>query len=121
MVRSSSSPTISSSPRKRGSPDGVEPKEIPAFAGMTGGEGEGAVPSRRFSYLRDPEAIYRQSFATIRAEARLDRFPPDVAGLAIRVAHTYDMVEMIDDLLFTPDVAARDRTALTAGAPMLVD
>lgn len=120
MARLSSSPTIPSSPRKRGSPDGVELEEIPAFAGMTG-EGEGAGPSRRYDYLRDPEAIYRQSFATIRAEARLERFPPDVAGLAVRVAHACGMVEVVDDLVFTPDVAARGRAALLAGAPVLVD
>ncbi|MBW8728207.1 MAG: precorrin-8X methylmutase [Inquilinus limosus] len=84
-------------------------------------ESEEGVASRRFSYLRDPEAIYRQSFATIRAEARLERFPPDVAGLAVRVAHACGMVEVVDDLLFTPDVAARGRAALLAGAPVLVD
>ncbi|MGK9169537.1 precorrin-8X methylmutase [Inquilinus limosus] len=81
--------------------------------------GEGGAT--RFSYLRDPEAIYRQSFATIRAEARLERFPPDVAGLAVRIAHACGMVEVVDDLVFTHDVAARGRAALLAGAPVLVD
>jgi precorrin-8X/cobalt-precorrin-8 methylmutase len=100
----------------------MEGKEIPAFAGMTvEGEGAGTVPSRRFSYLRDPDAIYRQSFATIRAEARLERFPPDVAEIAIRVAHACGMVEVVDDLVFAPDVAVRGRAALAAGAPVLAD
>ena len=32
-----------------------------------------------YEYERDGTAIYRQSFATIRAEAALERFDPDVA------------------------------------------
>ena len=91
------------------------------LAMSSGGEATGADPSRRYDYLRDPDAIYRQSFATIRAEARLERFPPDVAEIAIRVAHACGMVEVVDDLVFDPDVAARGRAALAAGAPVLAD
>ncbi len=72
-------------------------------------------------YLRDPDAIYRQSFATIRAEADLSRFPADVAELAIRLIHTCGMVDLVDDLAFSADVVARGRAALQAGAPILVD
>ncbi|MBV9152264.1 MAG: precorrin-8X methylmutase, partial [Alphaproteobacteria bacterium] len=32
--------------------------------------------ANRYDYLRDPAAIYRQSFAAIHAEADLARFPP---------------------------------------------
>jgi precorrin-8X/cobalt-precorrin-8 methylmutase len=81
----------------------------------------GEASPGRTDYLRDPDAIYRQSFATIRAEARLERFPPDVAEIAIRVAHACGMVEVVDDLVFDPDVAARGRAALVAGAPVLAD
>ena len=81
----------------------------------------GEASSGRTDYLRDPDAIYRQSFATIRAEARLERFPPDVAEIAIRVAHACGMVEVVDDLVFAPDVAMRGRAALAAGAPVLAD
>ena len=31
---------------------------------------------RRFAYLKDGAAIYRQSFAIIRREAELERFSP---------------------------------------------
>ncbi len=31
-----------------------------------------------FDYLRDPQEIYRQSFATIEAEADLARFPEEL-------------------------------------------
>ncbi|WP_431854610.1 precorrin-8X methylmutase [Azospirillum sp.] len=72
-------------------------------------------------YLRDPDAIYRRSFATIRAEADLARFPPDVAELAIRLIHTCGMVDLADDIAFSADVVAQGRAALRAGAPILVD
>jgi precorrin isomerase len=72
-------------------------------------------------YLRDPDAIYRQSFATIRAEADLSRVPSDVAELAIRLIHTCGMVDLLDDLAWSADVVASGRAALRAGAPILVD
>jgi precorrin-8X/cobalt-precorrin-8 methylmutase len=40
-------------------------------------------------YIRDAAEIYRQSFATIRAEADLSRFPDDVARVVVvRLIHT---------------------------------
>jgi len=72
-------------------------------------------------YLRDPDAIYRQSFATIRAEADLARFPQDVAELVIRLIHTCGMVDLAGDIAFSEDVVAKGREALHAGAPILVD
>ncbi|MGB3409536.1 MAG: precorrin-8X methylmutase [Jannaschia sp.] len=72
-------------------------------------------------YERDPAAIYAASFATVRAEASLDRFPPDVAELAVRVIHACGMVEVADRLAFTPDVAASAVAALRAGAPVYAD
>lgn len=72
-------------------------------------------------YLREPDAIYRQSFATIRAEADLARFPADVAELVIRLVHTCGMVDLAGDIAFSNDVVAKGRAALKAGAPILVD
>ncbi|HYG89685.1 MAG TPA: precorrin-8X methylmutase [Azospirillum sp.] len=72
-------------------------------------------------YLRDPDAIYRQSFATIRAEADLSRLPADVAEMAVRLIHTCGMVDLVDDLAWSDDVVAKGRAALKAGAPILVD
>ena len=39
-------------------------------------------------YTRDAAEIYRQSFATIRAEADLDGLPEDVARVVVRLIHT---------------------------------
>lgn len=72
-------------------------------------------------YEKDPAAIYAASFATVRAEAGLDRFPPDVAELAVRVIHACGMVEIADRLSFSPDVAQAGMAALRAGAPVYAD
>ncbi|WP_189929176.1 precorrin-8X methylmutase [Streptomyces sulfonofaciens] len=74
-----------------------------------------------FEYEKDGAAIYRQSFATIRAEADLARLPSDVAQVAVRMIHACGMVDLVDDLGYTPGVVARARAALRAGAPVLCD
>jgi len=73
------------------------------------------------AYVRDPAEIYRLSFETIRREARLDRLPDDVAPLALRLIHACGMPDILEDLVFTPDVAAAGRGALEKGAPILCD
>ncbi|WMY12500.1 precorrin-8X methylmutase [Paraburkholderia phenoliruptrix] len=72
-------------------------------------------------YIRDGQEIYRQSFATIRAEADLSRLPADLEKLAVRVIHACGMVDVIDDLAFSPDAGTAGRTALAQGAPILCD
>ncbi len=72
-------------------------------------------------YLRDPDEITRRSFALIRREAALDRLPPDIAGVAARLIHACGMTDIVADLAFSADVAARGRAALAAGAPVLCD
>jgi precorrin-8X/cobalt-precorrin-8 methylmutase len=72
-------------------------------------------------YEKDPTAIYAQSFATVRAEARLDRFAPDMRPLIIRVIHACGMIEVADRLAFSQDAYAAGHAALQAGAPILCD
>jgi precorrin-8X/cobalt-precorrin-8 methylmutase len=72
-------------------------------------------------YIRDGQAIYRQSFATIRAEADLSRVPPDLEKLAVRVIHACGMVDVVQDLQFSPGAGTAGRRALAAGAPILCD
>jgi precorrin isomerase len=85
------------------------------------GQGRGGSANARPDYLRDPAAIYRESFAIIRREARLDRLPPDVAEIAVRLVHACGMTDIVEDLVFTGDVAERARAALSSGAPILCD
>ncbi len=72
-------------------------------------------------YLRNPQAIYEQSFATIRAEADLSRFDEDEAALAIRLIHACGMVDIADDLVISPGAMATGRSALEAGALVITD
>ena len=72
-------------------------------------------------YIRDAGEIYRQSFATIRAEADLSRFPDDVARVVIRLIHTCGLVEVTEHVSYTDDVVSRAHAALAAGAPVLCD
>jgi precorrin-8X/cobalt-precorrin-8 methylmutase len=72
-------------------------------------------------YERDPAAIYAASFATVRAEARLDRFDAETQKLVIRLIHACGMVEIADRLSLSPNAVAAGRAALRAGAPVLCD
>lgn len=72
-------------------------------------------------YLRDAAEIYRQSFATIRAEADLDRFPEDVARVVVRMIHTCGQVDLTGHIAFSPAVVSAAYGALAAGAPILCD
>lgn len=74
-----------------------------------------------FDYIRDGAAIYRQSFATIRAEADLTRFAPLEERVAVRVIHACGMVEVAADLRFSDDFAPKAHAALKGGAPILCD
>ncbi len=72
-------------------------------------------------YLRDPDEIYRRSFATIRGEADLSGLPPDVADVAVRLIHACGMTDIVADLAFGGDVAGATRRALASGAPVICD
>ncbi|MEM8980415.1 MAG: precorrin-8X methylmutase [Pseudomonadota bacterium] len=72
-------------------------------------------------YEKDPAAIYAQSFATVRKEARLERFAPEMEPVVTRLIHACGMIDIADRLAFSPDAAAKGRAAMKAGAPVLCD
>ena len=72
-------------------------------------------------YIRDGQEIYRRSFATIRAEANLDGIPADLEKLAVRVIHACGMVDVVQELRFSPGAGTAGREALAKGAPILCD
>ena len=72
-------------------------------------------------YIRDGQEIYRNSFAIIRAEADLSGIPDDLEKLAVRVIHACGMVDVVQDLRFSPGAGAAGRQALANGAPILCD
>jgi precorrin-8X/cobalt-precorrin-8 methylmutase len=78
-------------------------------------------PSHAYAYLREPAAISRKSFALVRAEANLARFPRPLRRVAARIAHAAGDTAMLDDLAWSAKAVAAAQAALTAGAPILVD
>jgi len=82
-----------------------------------------AIPDDKtnFDYLRDPAEISRRSFALVRAEGDLARFPRALRPLAQRLAHAAGESTILDDLAWSRGPVAAGRRALAAGAPILVD
>jgi precorrin isomerase len=72
-------------------------------------------------YVKDPAEIYRQSFATIEAEARLDGLPEQLRSVARRMIHACGMTDLVDDLGWHGDPVATARRAIAGGAPILTD
>ena len=74
-----------------------------------------------FDYVRDGAEIYRRSFATIRAEADLDRFPADLAQVVVRMIHSCGMTDLPRDVAASAGLVGQARAALRCGAPILCD
>lgn len=74
-----------------------------------------------YAYEKDGAAIYLESFATIRAEARLDRFAPDEEQVVVRMIHAAGMVGLEDHVKVAPGMVSAARVALEAGAPIFCD
>ena len=75
----------------------------------------------RHTYETDGDAIYRQSFAIIRAEADLSRFSATEELAVVRMIHATGMVGLEAHVRFTDGMADAARTALEGGAPILCD
>ncbi|QMV72364.1 precorrin-8X methylmutase [Comamonas piscis] len=73
------------------------------------------------TYETNGAEIYRQSFATIRREADLQRFTPGEERVAVRMIHAAGMVELAAHVQFSAGVVAAGQRALEAGAPVLCD
>jgi precorrin isomerase len=74
-----------------------------------------------YTYETDGAAIYRQSFAIIRAEADLARFAAHEERVVVRMIHAAGLVGLESLVEFTPGMAEAARDALRAGAPILCD
>ena len=73
------------------------------------------------TYETNGAEIYRQSFATIRREADLQRFTPGEERVAVRMIHAAGMVELAAHVQFSAGAVAAGQRALEAGAPVLCD
>ena len=72
-------------------------------------------------YLKDPNAIYQASFATIRKEADLGAIPEETWPVAIRLIHACGMPDIINDLVIDKRAIQAGKAAIGAGRPILVD
>jgi precorrin-8X/cobalt-precorrin-8 methylmutase len=80
-----------------------------------------ARPTRRFDYIASGAAIYDESFATIRREARFDHLPADAERVAVRMVHGTGQTDLTDDLVIHPRLVSSARAALDGGAPIITD
>ncbi|APX67004.1 precorrin-8X methylmutase [Sphingomonas sp. gentR] len=74
-----------------------------------------------YTYETDGAAIYRQSFAIIRAEAELARFDAEEEPVAVRMIHAAGLVELAPSIHFSAGFAVAGRQALANGASILCD
>lgn len=74
-----------------------------------------------YTYEKDGAAIYAQSFATIRAEADLERFSSDEEQVTVRMIHAAGLVGLEHHVRFSPDFVSVARRALESSAPILCD
>jgi precorrin-8X/cobalt-precorrin-8 methylmutase len=73
------------------------------------------------NYVKDGAAIYRESFATIRREADLSRFSPDLSRAVVRMIHACGMTDLPQFVSASGGAAESGRHALLQGAPILCD
>jgi precorrin-8X/cobalt-precorrin-8 methylmutase len=73
------------------------------------------------SYQRDGAAIYRESFATIRAESDLSSVPADLEAVVVRMIHACGMTDLPSLVAASADFPRAARSAIRAGAPILAD
>ena len=73
------------------------------------------------SYETDSAAIYRQSFAIIRAGAELARFTDEEEPVVVRMIHAAGMISLAAHIRFTPGMVKVARAALQDGAAVLCD
>lgn len=72
-------------------------------------------------YITDPAEIYRQSFATIRAEADLSRFDATTAQVVVRMIHACGMTDLASDVVVSGDFASAGQLALQQGGAVICD
>ena len=74
-----------------------------------------------YDYEKNGQAIYDESFATIRREAELEGFDLDEEQVVVRMIHAAGMVGLEKFVKFTPGMVAAARTAMENGAPIFCD
>ena len=74
-----------------------------------------------YSYEKDGNKIYENSFSIIRSEANLSGFDSGEEKIVVRMIHAAGLVGLENSILFTPDFVKITRKALQDGANILCD
>ena len=74
-----------------------------------------------FSYIKDPVAIYAESFARVRAAGQFGGMTPAMAEVAVRLVHACGMPDLVVDLAYSGRVVDRAVAALMSGCPVFCD
>lgn len=74
-----------------------------------------------YDYIREPDAIYEKSFATVKAEADLSHMNSALSTIVTRVIHSCGMPDIVSELAFSDDIAESCQQALLNGCPILSD
>jgi precorrin-8X/cobalt-precorrin-8 methylmutase len=102
-------------------PSAARPAAVSVGVTGHGAAGSGAADHGTAAYERDGAAIYRRSFAMIRAEADLSAVPGDLEHVVVRMIHACGMTDLPADLAWSPGVGTAVRAALAAGGAVLCD
>ena len=74
-----------------------------------------------YSYIKDPVAIYAESFARVRAAGQFGGMTPAMADVAVRLVHACGMPDLLADLAYSGRAVDRAVAALMSGCPVFCD
>ena len=74
-----------------------------------------------YSYIKDPAAIYAESFARVRAAGQFGGMTPAMADVAVRLVHACGMPDLVADLAYSGRAVDRAVAALMSGSPVFCD
>jgi len=94
---------------------------IPTTTNPTKNKSPMVKVSPEFDYIKDPDEIYRQSFATVRREADLGGFSESHANVVVRLIHACGMTDIASDVRVSEGAVEAGQAALSAGKPIFVD
>lgn len=72
-------------------------------------------------YVREPAEIYRKSFTSIAELDDIERLPPAIRPIGIRIVHACGMPDIVPDLAFSDDPVSVGQAALRSGADLYCD
>ena len=73
------------------------------------------------AYLRNPQEIYKKSFALVREETDLSRVSTEIAEIVIRLVHACGMPEIASDIAYSDGLVSAGRKALADGKSIVTD